>query len=353
MGRAMKLCAPYHLGLTAILLSAILSGQAVAGDHAAQVFSHKDWDLTCDNTLTCRAAGYAADGTEKGATVLLTRKAGQGTPVLNLVMLAHYDDEQWHETTPPDLLIAGRSVGSLTFAGDESWRMNEAQFGLFLAALKKDEPIAFRGNGQDYALSSAGSSAVLLKMDDIQGRVNTPGAILRKGTASGADIKQPIPTPVITQAPVTDNALRPMTAQESAMIKPAVLQVLQADKDQPCMDEYQEGTWEIAQLSQTSSLVSVPCWFAAYNHGNAYFVISNDMKSSPVMVTDSATDYDKGEIFFAMKGRGLGDCWSSQSWVWNGSTFVTSAIKNSGRCMLIRPGGAWDIPEYVSQVKTP
>lgn len=342
-----------HLVCTAIMLLALFMGKAIAADVSAQLFSYKDWDLTCDNTLTCRAAGYAAEGTEKGATVLLTREAGTGTPVINHVMLAHYDDEQQQENIPPDLVIGDHSLGALMFAGDEYWQMNETQAERFLTALKKGEPIAFRDNGQDYALSSAGSSAVLLKMDTIQGRVNTAGAILRKGKASEEGIRQPVPAPVIIQAPVKEKALRPMTPQELAMIKPKVLQVLNMDKDQSCMDEYQAGLWQIAQLSKTSSLVSFPCWFAAYNHGNAYFVISNDMATPPVMVTDSATDYDKGEISFSMKGRGLGDCWSSQSWVWNGDAFVTSAMNNTGRCMLIRPGGAWDIPEYVSQINPP
>lgn len=341
----------YRFTLTAVMLSAIGAGSAAAEENATLVFSHKDWDLTCDNTLTCRAVGYASDGTEKGATVLFTRQAGSGTPVINRVMLAHYDDDQPSETPPPTLLIDAHSAGTLTPAGDEAWQMNDAQTTLFLTALQKDQALAFSVNGQNYEISSAGSSAVLLKMDDAQGRINTPGAILRKGNISESGVKPPIAAPVIIRAPVTDKALRPMTAQESAQIKPAMLQVLNADKEQSCMDEYQVGLGKIAKLNQTSSLVSIPCWRAAYNYGDAYFVISNDMQSPPVMVTDSATDYEQGVLTFAMKGRGLGDCWNSQSWIWDGKSFVPNAMNNTGRCMLIRPGGAWDIPEYVTQVK--
>lgn len=344
--------------VAAVALSVMLPLYAAEGEYSGESFSHKEWDLTCDNTLTCRAAGYDAGETEHGATVLLTRKAGKGTPVMNRVMLAHYNEQEdggqsGKESAPPDLIINGHSAGALTSAEDEAWKMNADQAEQFLTALKQDWPVSFRYGGQDYGLSAAGSSAVLLKMDDIQGRVNTPGAILRKGNGDESGIRPPVPAPVIIRAPVTDNALRPMTPQEQALIKPAVLELLKADKEQTCMDEYQEGDWQIAQLNQTSSLVSVPCWYAAYNHGDAYFVIQNDMKADPVMVTDSATDYEKGEIFFSMKGRGLGDCWQTQSWVWDGKAFVIQGVNNTGRCQLIRAGGAWDIPEYVSQVKGP
>lgn len=44
-------------------------------------FSHHDWQLACDNTRTCRAAGYQAEGEEPPMSVLLTREAGPRRPV--------------------------------------------------------------------------------------------------------------------------------------------------------------------------------------------------------------------------------------------------------------------------------
>src|SRR5690606_20013575 len=102
----------------AAAISLVLCLGGAATNAAAVTFSHKDWDLRCDNTLTCRAAGYAADGEEPGSTVLLTRKAGSGEPVANSVMLAHYDDAEWQKDSVPELVIAGRKAGSLSFAGD-------------------------------------------------------------------------------------------------------------------------------------------------------------------------------------------------------------------------------------------
>lgn len=43
-------------------------------------FEHHDWVVACDNTLTCRAAGYATDDTST-LSVLLTRKGGPGQAI--------------------------------------------------------------------------------------------------------------------------------------------------------------------------------------------------------------------------------------------------------------------------------
>ena len=45
--------------LLALTLFASLSTPLWADEGVS--FSHKDWELACDNTLTCRAAGYSAE----------------------------------------------------------------------------------------------------------------------------------------------------------------------------------------------------------------------------------------------------------------------------------------------------
>lgn len=336
--------------IPAAVMVLALSGGSVAAESVAGGFSHKDWDLTCDNTLTCRAVGYGAIAEEEGASVLLTRKAGSNEPVTNRVMLAHYGDDEWQEGSAPELIIAGRTAGALSFAGDESWQMSEAQLAQFLTALKQDKSISFRENDDDYSLSGAGSSAVLLKMDDVQGRVNTPGAILRKGKNSESSVKAPIAIPVIVKAPVIDKYLRQMTAQEEAVFRPVILQALGADAETFCSEERLAEPLEIGRLDEQRSLVVAQCWLAAYNGGEAYFEINNDMQSAPVLVSDSANGYDNGVISSGMKGRGLGDCWSYDEWVWNGTEFVSSKRGDTGRCMMMRVGGAWDLPLHVTEV---
>ncbi|WP_440867410.1 DUF1176 domain-containing protein [Symbiopectobacterium purcellii] len=81
-------------------------------------FSHKRWDLTCDNTLTCRAEGYSPGNERYNVAVLLTRDAGAGTPVDNQVMLTYLLDNEGalpYRGTP-QLLIDGHALGSLQVA---------------------------------------------------------------------------------------------------------------------------------------------------------------------------------------------------------------------------------------------
>jgi len=333
-------------------LALVISQNALATQIAEAVnFTHKDWDLTCDNTLTCRAVGYSSDDTDPAATVLITREAGIATPVTNEVMLADYDGEAEQKNPgTPVLLIDKKSQGPLSAVDDESWKMSEAQFSAFKQALQRDTAISFKDNANEYLFSGAGSSAVLLKMDDVQGRIGTPDALIKKGTASEASIKPAIEVPVIVKAPVTDTQRRDMTAEETALIKSRILELKSTASD--CDEELLAETWQIASLNSVQSLVTVPCWRAAYNSGDMYFVIRNDMSIPPELVTDSATDYQDGLLSFSMKGRGLGDCWSYQQWVWDGKQFIASSSGNTGRCRLIRAGGSWNIPEIVTRIVT-
>ena len=68
------------------------------------------------------------------------------------------------------------------------------------------------------------------------------------------------------------------------------------------------------------------------------------------LVTTEATDSDGHSIHSGQKGRGVGDCWSNDSWTWDGRGFVHSASGGSGQCKGFA-GGAWDMPTLVSEVR--
>ena len=91
--------------------------------HAADLpgtrFFHGDWELACDNTRTCRAAGYSVDGAELGIAVLLTRPAGPGQPVTAQVRVGRYDDNPVVDKLPRNfqltLRINGTPHGAVAF----------------------------------------------------------------------------------------------------------------------------------------------------------------------------------------------------------------------------------------------
>ena len=43
-------------------------------------FQHRDWEIACDNTGTCRAAGYHAEADDRRVSVLLTRADSSARP---------------------------------------------------------------------------------------------------------------------------------------------------------------------------------------------------------------------------------------------------------------------------------
>lgn len=63
------------------MASSSLSLCRQAADVSRLWFSHHDWDLVCDSTRSCRAAGYQCDGDSLAVSVLLARKAGPHKPV--------------------------------------------------------------------------------------------------------------------------------------------------------------------------------------------------------------------------------------------------------------------------------
>ncbi|MDE2429132.1 MAG: DUF1176 domain-containing protein, partial [Burkholderiales bacterium] len=87
------------------------------------------------------------------------------------------------------------------------------------------------------------------------------------------------------------------------------------------------------------------------NQGTAFFVVGDRSPYHAELVTTDGSDYDKGVISSGQKGRGLGDCWSFESLTWNGKQFVQSASSSTGMCRLIAPGGAWDLPDFVTEVR--
>ena len=94
---------------------------------------------------------------------------------------------------------------------------------------------------------------------------------------------------------------------------------------------------DVADLGKGLTLVTIPCWRAAYNFGSILFVLDpkapekarllrfqvHDGKKLVTQKTLSNVSYDeKTRTLRAMhKGRGVGDCGSMGEWKWTGATF--------------------------------
>lgn len=335
----------------------LLAGLMAAGVPAASTavepgpeFTHHDWMLACDNTRTCRAAGYQDEASEP-VSVLLTREAGPDTVVTGRVLLGHYD-----ATDLPQLLwmrIDGRQFRLGTYDPEEGKAELEGpHVAELLAALTRDSQILFLGDGQDrqWQLSDRGAAAVLLKMDDVQGRIGTPGALVRRGRRSEDSVLPPLPAPRIHRAPLAEP--RPGDARlaaDPALLAALVETTLGEPDDCYRLTGEDEAELAVSRLSGDTLLVSALCWRAAYNEGYGYWLVDGQPPYRPRLVTTAAEGHQEGVIFASQKGRGLGDCWWHASWIWDGREFVHASESSSGLCRLVVPGGAWHMPRLVTR----
>lgn len=320
------------------------------------VFRHHDWELACDNTGTCRAAGYQADEDELAMSLLLTRAAGPAMPTTGEVKLGFYEDEPFAAGVEPavTMTVAGAPQGRIALDTDAAGTLTPAQVGAVVAVLTGDDEVAFEADdGRRWVLSTHGSSAVLLKMDDVQGRVGTPGALVRPGVRDEESVPTARPMPVVTVPALPATWPQDVAfVNESEKIREALKAVVGDDDCADLLDPtIPEQPLEVVRLDERKLLVSTRCWLAAYNAGNGYWVVDDAPPWNPVLVTTVGNDFDDGTITASHKGRGLGDCWSEEAWSWDGRRFVATSASTTGMCRLVAPGGAWSLPTLVTDLR--
>jgi Protein of unknown function (DUF1176) len=336
------------LPLAVLLLSPYASAQyksAVGGDSRdvqGIYFQHKDWEVACDNTRTCRAAGYPAEGSSGArASILLSRKAGANTPIeitFKALNEANDDDVQGKF----NLQLGETGLGTFTFATD----LSEVQTRALLPKLLSGQQIELVQSSKRWKISLAGLSAAVLKIDESQKRIGTPSALSAssRGTKDEPNVVQPLPIPVINVP-----RLPPQTGIDKVLIDPIKKALPKTD----CSAKAESIS--IEQLNDKQVLVEVsPCERAAYNEENAYFIANIKAPHSPKRINfdNPANEYSLGVITGFHKGRGVGDCVSTAAYAWDGIRFVKANVSGSGMCRGFL-GGAWDMPTVVSIVNNP
>ncbi len=346
-----------------LIIAALVSpSSAMAIPPLGLSFSHHDWELACDNTRTCRAAGYQPGPEDDAISVLLTRHAGPSSTISAQVMIGDYnayDDRRALDSLPPEFHLTmsingeyfgGVDISQQTLVAD----LTDAQLTALLKALRRDSRIVFSSGTMSWRLSDRGASAVLLKMDDYQGRIGTPGAITRKGLQPEATVLPALPMPQVTAAMLPDPLPgdERFVATHKQVLREALRQSVSEDDYCPDLSEgwEEDAELEAQRLSDTMMLVSTACWRGAYNFGYGYWIVDAMAPQHAMLVTTSGSDYADGRIQASHKARGLGDCWSHQEWTWDGESFVPTASSTTGMCKLLAPGGAWLLPTLVTEV---
>ena len=337
-----------------VLLLTLLPVAAMATSIKGIGENYQDWDLVCDNTGTCRMAGYQDESSDP-VSILFTRAAGENAAVEGKLTILPFGEADRDVQVGQDIEIwlNGKSLGKVKHISDDAPdKLTEEQTKALLSGLKKESEIRLTYGKTTLKVSDKGAAAAMLKMDEFQQRLNTPSALIRQGQEKHA-VLAPQAAPKIEAVSVNNHKTIELKRGEKQFKH--VLALLRKAYD-GCVDEDLESQdITLYPLTQNKVLAEALCASGAYQSTNYYAVLDDKLSKVEQVLADQYNgvggDRKQGYAFVrgAYKGRGAGDCWSIQDAVWNGKIFIRTSEWTTGSCKGL-PGGTWQLPIFVSNV---
>jgi len=336
------------LGALALSLALIAPAQAQIGE----MKTFRDWVAACDNTRNCAAVSLPDDADDDVAYLRLDRPAGpDGAPTIALKLRRDklprtFEIELSLDNTP--FPAAGRRFALTSNDGETAEvALAPAEADALVAGARKATALTLRRDGRSQKISLAGSVAAMLWIDERQGRLNTPSALIRKGTSGS-----PPPAPRLPRIDMKPAAGKPLTKEQSAALVKAMRAELNRREPDSC-EEMSDGSDGAFPLDDSTRLIVVACSRGAYNVASQFWLVpGRDVaKAKPAEFEGSGgrsanelvnADYDPktGRVMFFAKGRGIGDCGSSGSYGWTGTRFAVVELSSMSECRRI-PGDDW------------
>ena len=336
-----------------VLLLALLPVVAMATSIKG-IGNYQDWDLVCDNTGTCRMAGYQEKGDDP-VSILFTRAAGENAAVEGKFTISPFGEADRDVQVGQDIEIwlNGKSLGKVKhISDDEPDKLTEEQTKALLSGLKKESEIRLTYGKTTLKVSDKGAAAAMLKMDEFQQRLNTPSALIRQGQEKHA-VLAPKVKPKIDAVSVNNRKTIELKHGEKQFNH--VLALLRKAHD-GCVDEDLESQdITLYPLTQNKVLAEALCARAAYQYTNYYAVLDDKLSKVEQVLADQYNEagYDEKQGYAFVrgiyKGRVIGDCWNSEDAVWNGKIFIRTSEWTTGSCKGFT-GGAWQLPIFVSDI---
>ena len=336
-----------------VLLLALLPVVAMATSIKG-IGNYQDWDLVCDNTGTCRMAGYQEKGDDP-VSILFTRAAGENATVEGKLTILPFGEADRDVQVGQDIEIwlNGKSLGKVKhISDDEPDKLTEEQTKALLSGLKKESEIRLTYGKTTLKVSDKGAAAAMLKMDEFQQRLNMPSALIRQGQEKHA-VLAPKVEPKIDAVSVNNRKTIELKRGEKQFNH--VLALLRKAHD-GCVDEDLESQdITIYPLTQNKVLAEALCARAAYQYTNYYAVLDDKLSKVEQVLADQYNEagYDEKQGYAFVrgiyKGRVIGDCWNSEDAVWNGKIFIRTSEWTTGSCKGFT-GGAWQLPTFVSDI---
>lgn len=279
-----------------------------------------DWSVGCDNGLSCTMASLLpADGVGEGVPLNLTRDPGPAGRFH--ADLGEGATDAKGRTLPTRFTVDGRDVGS------DADRL--------ASAMANGQVLEVPGG----TVSLKGASAALRYIDAMQHRAGTATATVARGTVPATSVPAPPALPAVDA-----QRLSPHGAALPATVVAAMNRIARCD-----LMEGMDGTPAVAELPDKRLLAVLPCSAGAYNVIGALFVIDGsrvtpadvdapsgfeETGADPQTPVHSVVngDFDGDALTSYAKGRGIGDCGSSQRFAWDGRRYRLIEQSDMGEC---------------------
>ena len=327
--------------VAALALLCVAGGARAVGSNGV-----KDWAAACDNIGACAAFGFSPEDSDADAYLVVKRAAG---PEAAPTVVVAFDPGDAQPAAIWRLTLDGHpiaGVGPLHAAGSDNGaraKLAGAEAVALIDALKNGKTLELSAGGKPLAMVSlAGSAAVLLWVDDQQGRVGTVTALVKKGPRPASLVPPPKPAPLILAAPRVSQAGLPKQAPRSMTkgdsecdLDPSLI---------PTPDDV------VARLAPGVVLWGPECTTGAYNVINVFFIgdeHGGHLKPAAFAGAPGAdanhdlmnVTYDAATRVLSSlaKIRGVGDCGEATSWVWTGKAFELSRESALEPCRGVSP----------------
>lgn len=355
--------APSLLLQPLVFLPALLAmcSAAWAADPVGASFAEGDWFMVCDNTRTCRLAAVAAPAPLRLAA-LIERNGGPGELVEIRLVLARDDaDDPEAEAQSPvgalQLLLDGKpegSIGALESATQHA-KLTSAQVRAFSAALLRQAPISINSDtGQAWSLSASGAAALMLKMDQIQQRLDTPGALVQRGNRPESSVPPAVPMPLLA-AP--SRQVLPRDDDARVGEREDLRRLLRPDNkaDWACAEGVQQSAPRyiaIQRLDDHHLLASVVCHIPGFNVPGGTWVINDEAPYNPVFITQGALFPQPPEAVFLEETveTERDRCGTGRFWLWDGQRMRLSMEYVGGTCSGTG-ASTWRLPTYITEYR--
>jgi hypothetical protein len=304
----------------------------------------RDWMVTCDNLRSCVAEGVDEDN--PSLVVRFSREAGpHGAASLAVYGMAGDTDAVRLQLDKRPLRLTKKDWYSDGTDEDLSFETDsQGEIHTLIDALRNGHRLA----SGDASASLDGLSAALLLIDDMQGRIDTDSAWIRRG--------QKLPD-AVPAAPLAPNAIAHpyrgpalTKSQREAVIAAAVSTSMKDDSNGDCdMESSEKPETQAERLSERDALVLVECYRAAYQSGSRAFRVqigrpakiqmialpSIPGREAEKILTFAEYDAATGTLSHHVKGRGIGDCGETAEWLFDGNDFVLSSMTSETKCIGI------------------